>query len=313
MAILRNADILAYLYNLGHFNNPASPTGITLNDLPKLSLASPEVIAAVKSFQAFMLPTFEAIYAREKGHTQPVIDGDVGPLTLQLLQAPRCGHPDYTIEGAHSVAPATGSGSWAAGCNKDHPEVHYITVRFNKSHMPRFLEPVFESEVWPVVQACYADIGLWMERVETRANIEASFEPLSGSTIGLAIVPGGPQSCGNSIWAKFDPGYEPGDIINQWRRLLAHEHGHNQRLQHTVGGIMNPGITSGAFSRTAWRGDPSEGILARYYGGKPVSLGQPEPPPPPPPRGDLWLDGTLRIRRGEEIVETYNVIRQRAA
>jgi hypothetical protein len=105
------------------------------------------------------------------------------------------------------------------------------------------------------------------------------------STIGLAIVPGAPQACGDRVWARFAERYQPSDIVNQWARLVAHELGHNMRLQHTTGGIMNPSILSGPFTTNAWRNDPSYGILARYFGGVPI-LDQPdEPNLPVPPTG----------------------------
>jgi hypothetical protein len=37
------------------------------------------------------------------------------------------------------------------------------------------------------------------------------------------------------------------------------------------------------FTPTAWRGDPSEPILKRSFGGEPVAIGGPKPPPKPDP------------------------------
>ena len=60
---------------------------------------------------------------------------------------------------------------------------------------------------------------------------------------------------------------------------------------------MNPSIISGEFGPTEWRGDPSEPILTRYYGGEPID--QPDPPDPPdppnPPQGNLRYVGDVEV------------------
>lgn len=298
MAVLTTQEIIAELFRLGHFRNPSMPTGVAgISDLSKLTLASEEVKTAVKSYQSFMRPELERIYALRKGHVNVAIDGDVGPLTAELFTLDRCACPDY--QAAEDVEAATGNGSWVHSCDTKRPGVHTIRVFIDKDGIPRsnthatvpmpaFLEPVFESKVWPLVVAAYRDIGVDFVRVNEWKDCQIDFgwriPPGNGSsTIGLAIVPGQPQSCSSRIWARFKESYRPGDVVNQWARLVAHELGHNMRLQHTTGGIMNPSILSGVFTTQAWRGDPSYGILARYFGGLPVEITDPDTPPITPP------------------------------
>lgn len=315
MPALKSQDIIEYLYSLGHFHNPQAMTGIRREDLSKLSLSDPEVTQAVKSFQAFQRLLLDEISANLLGK-RAVIDGEIGPATEALLKMERCGCPDYPVPGskiqAAEVEAATGSGSWAHSC--EITGVHTVKVQVYKSRMPSFLDGVFEERVWPLVDAAYRDIGVIFRRVESSPNIDFSWERLSGSTIGLAIVPGQPMGCSGRIWAKFTPTYQPRDLVNQWARLVAHELGHNMRLQHTNGGIMNPSIVSGPFTTTAWRNDPSFGVLKRYFGGEPVddpNAPEPEPPkpqPPVPPQGDIYLSGTVTVRNGDDSLGDFILV-----
>lgn len=188
------------------------------------------------------------------------------PSTLSiddLFAIPRCGMPDIMPD-------AVGSGSWPAGCHSTWPNNHAVKYQVNKSNMPSFLAPIFE-EAWEMMAKAYADIGMVILRDDNdnRANSLVTFQRGAG-WIGLAIVPQGPR-CSDRIWAKFDTQYKPAALLDQWARLLCHEVGHNMGMGHTQGGIMNPSITSGPFTPTAWRGDPSFPKLQRFFGGEPVN------------------------------------------
>lgn len=322
MAVLTAQKIIERLYHLGHFHNPSAMTEVTEADLPKLQLSDAAVRSAIRSFQEFNIAELERISANVLGRVSPVLDGEVGPATQALLSVERCGCPDYSVGGLQ-VEAATGNGSWVHSCDISRPGVHVVTVGVDKSRMPSFLIPIFESRVWPLVLKAYANIGLIFEREDgnPRANIDFKWERLSGSTIGLAILPGAAMRCGDRIWAKFSPTYQPADVVNQWARLVAHELGHNMRLQHTRGGIMNPSITSGPFTQTAWRGDPSFGVLQRYFGGEPVDLDNtpdtpdlPDIPDDDIPDGPLpeeYVRGTIELVRGGKIVSRYSLIPER--
>jgi hypothetical protein len=291
--------IIRKLWDLGHFHNPAHKTGVTESNLNTLRLTDSVVITAIQSYQEFMAIDFDRLSMKEHSRIG-IADGHVGPATNQLFEVERCGMPDYQ-EGDMAV----GSGSWPANCRMDvWPNTHTFSVQVDKSNMPSFLgakndpDSVFE-QCWIRVRQAYADIGILFIREDTnpRANTLVTWQRGSG-WIGLAIVPSRPQ-CSSRIWAKFDISYKPNDLFNQWCRLLAHEWCHNMGLSHTRGGIMNPSIVSGPFTATAWRGDPSEPALVKFFGGVPVKLGdtpdKPSPDPIPNSPVETFFTGSLKL------------------
>lgn len=283
--MLRNKqqELIRTLFDTGHFENPANPTGILESELYYLTLIDEPVRTAIQSYQNFFADEYTSLSLGTG-----IANGEIDPATIALLELPRCSVPDFT---------PTGSGSWQKDCDSRYPGLHTVTVSVNKSGLPSFLTNSFE-QCWSLATASYNDMGLTVIRKDgSSANIAVSFENLRGSTIGLAIV-GQNQRCSTSIWAKFDPGYNPSDTINQWARLLAHELGHNMGMSHSRGGIMNPSIVSGPFTPTAWRGDPSESILKRYFGGIPNNPTNP-PPVNPDPDDPYWFKGGFTLMKGD--------------
>lgn len=296
------------LYELGHFRNPAHPTGVSESDLVNLSLHDQPVRTAIASYQEFMAADFDRLSAKHHGR-KGIADGEPGPATADLLSVARCGCPDYD-----DAEMATGRGSWDAGCHPDWPANHTFTVQMNKSGMPSYLRDTIEP-AWALVRKAYADMGIVFIREDDnpRANSLTTWTRGRG-WIGLAIVPNNP-GCGDRIWAKFDNRYRPRDLLNQWARLLAHEYGHNMGMRHSRGGIMNPSITSGPFTATAWRGDPSQSILERYFGGEPVDLDDqpdepddPDTPDEPRPPERYWFRGEFDLMDNDENVGTYILV-----
>lgn len=291
-------DLKRFLWDLGHFNNPANPTGVVESKLDLLTLTSKEVRAAVQSYQEFMAVDFDRLSLRIHGR-KGIADGLIWDATEELFAMPRCGEPDYDIQGAN-IESAVGRGSWPAGCFTEYPQNHAIAVHIVKSGMPSFLKPHWDR-VWETVTAAYRDIGMVLVGVDkpTKPGTKLTFQSLRGSTIGLAIVPNRPRCSDDPIWLRLDPSYHPRDVFHQWCRLVAHELCHNMGLSHTRGGIMNPSIVSGPFIETAWRGDPSEPALRRFFGGEPVPPrdhgpdGPGDPDPPKTPSGRLVLRGVL--------------------
>ncbi len=271
-------EIIQLLFDTGHLIHPFGnkPIVVPANML-ELPLTSTIVETAIDSFQEFNVLCLEPLCL--KHHSRPArLRTGIGPATRELFDLPRCGCCDY----GEKVQPATGTGSWKS-CHEI-GDFHAATVKIDESGMPSFLRPVFD-EVWDRVVAAYEALGLRFIRTEDKANIDFSFESWSRGWIGLAIVGQG-ESCRSNIWCKYLSTYKPSNVVREWSTLIMHELGHNASLQHTRGGVMSPSIINGL--KPTWKGDPSESILNRKYGGEPVTPEPPTPPVPPPTPGKRW-------------------------
>jgi hypothetical protein len=233
--------------------------------MASLTTSDQVVRDAIESYQAFHMPVMEPILAAfYPRSTSPSVklDGLLGPATTQLLETARCACPDYDAALAGEQA---GSGNWS-GCHGI-GNFHAAVVRF-RNQPPAFLLSVIDT-VWSRVVDAYAELGLLFQRDDTAdtSNVDISFVQPDGGWIGLAIVGQG-QRCGDQIWAKFDRGYQPANVLSEWTTLIKHELGHNCGLSHSSGGVMNPYIVGGL--PVSWRNDPSWGLLASRFGGQPV-------------------------------------------
>lgn len=264
--------VIERVYDLGGFAHPLNEEGhsIRRQQLGSLRLDSPIVKRALKAVQ---------------GAAGLLQDADPAEKTqYALFRQERCGCPDFGVmnyETGEVVAAATGRGGWSHSCNPDYPGVHVNTVAWDMSGCPSHVRTHFDS-IWENTVKAYAEVGVLLLREDnnSRANHLCSFEPLRGSTIGLAILPQRAMSCSAQVWAKFDPRYQQGAasqrIIHTWTLLVIHELGHNHLLDHTRGGIMNPSLTES--TKASWVGDPSERQLDSQYGGDPVDIPGDEPP-----------------------------------
>lgn len=269
--ICSDNEIITTLSNTGHLRHPFGHPQDVPRDVFELPLTHQIIEKGLASYQDFMAVCLDPLcmhhHGRPAQHT-----GVIGPATRDLLAQPRCGCCDY----GEDVAAATGTGSWS-GCH-DVGDFHAATVYVDESGMPGFLRPLFQN-VWDNVVASYAALGLQFTRVDDyeSGNIAMSFVRRAPGWIGLAVV-GSDQSCGSQIWCRYLSTYKPSDVVTEWTTLVKHEFGHNAGLHHTRGGVMNPGIINGL--PVSWKGDPSEAVLNKKYGGKPIA---PEPPDPPTP------------------------------
>ena len=277
---MNNQEIVEFLRWTGHLEYPHGKEQGVPSSNPNKVIESSQGLNSVASYQAFEAEQIDRLCLRE--HSRPArFDGEIGPATIRAMQAPRCGCQDY----GPKVQPATGSGSWK-GCH-DIGDFHSAKVRVDKSGMPAFLAPFF-GDVWSRMEAAYMDIGLkFYQSGSNSGNIDFSFVSSSRGWIGLAVV-GQQESCNSNIWCKFLARYQPANVLNEWTTLIMHELGHNAGLHHSRGGVMNPSIVQGL--APTWRGDPSESILVRYYGGVPIE--------PPPTEKEYWTMQGLKSNLG---------------
>lgn len=280
---MKDSAIIDLLKRTGHLEYPFGKAQFIQDASEKLSLTDRPIERAIASYQDFMSQHLDTLCMEH--HGRPLRDiGEFGPATQQLMEQPRCGCCDY----GDDVQPAVGKGSWKR-CH-DIGEFHAATVRVDKSGMPSFLKSDFET-VWERCAAAYAELGLrWIRTDDTDANITFSFVSRSSGWIGLAVV-GRTQSCGSEIWCKYLAKYHPGNVVREWTTLVMHELGHNAGLQHTRGGVMSPSIINGLAA--SWKGDPSESVLNRYYGGEPIPGG--------PDIGEFWVRQCFTSNRGREV------------
>lgn len=299
---MTDQELIETLWRYGHFVNPDYANGpsraVAEADLPNLTLNDAAVQEAVRSYQHFQRPVFDELAIAHHGR-RGIADGEVGDATRELLEIPRCGQPDFVL-----TEEAIGSGRWGQCKLDQYPNNNAITIAWDTSRMPSFVQPVFD-QVWHNVFTAYAELGLALVREDGngQANIRCRFtDPqresgnLRGNWIGLAIVAWNGIRCSDSNWALFDEGYQPRNVVNEWTTLVKHEIGHGCGLQHSSGGVMNPSIVNGL--PVSWRGDPSWSTLARWYGGEPIE-NQPQPPPPVPPTGNGYIPDLEIIYQGK--------------
>lgn len=298
------------LFDLGHFNNPnhKNSWNITINDLPKLTINDRVVKDATASFQDMMIYDFESLSYKFHGR-RASCDGDFCAATIDLFEVRRCGHPDYHPQPANNgFVGKVGSGSFPEPCQKGGIKVH-----INKSRMPSNLVARW-VEIQNMVFNAYHNIGANLVEVldPSEAHIRVWWEGLAGSTIGMAEF--NSQSCNVNDWVfcKLDPNYT--DLMFE---LFAHELGHNNNLNHTRGGMMNPSIIP--VNPKSWNpNDPSYSTLVRYYGGEPIG-----PTPtvvtvslinPPVNITNIEVDFKLyelRTKKNNELIDKYNLLSNR--
>ena len=266
MAIKTVKQIVELLHQTGHLEYPFGKQQTIGKSVDRLKLNDPEVERAVASYQDFFSEPLEVLAIQHHGRAASH-DGRIGPATKAILNCLRCEHPDYGPQ----VAAAQGTGGWK-GCHGV-GNFHAATMYIDESGMPSFLRPVFD-EVLKNTFASYAELGLRITRTTNKngANLTSSFVSRSSGWIGLALI--GPGRCESTLWQRYLATYRPSNVVREWTTLWKHETGHNVGLQHSRGGVMNPGILQGL--PISWKGDPHWSTLARMYGGQPVPGSGPE-------------------------------------
>lgn len=283
------------LYQLGYLWH------VDPSDLLKLSPADDIIKKAVLSIQAKYPNQFHMLMGQKYPKISPYSyeqTGQLGPAAEALITGERfCPLPDIlppkgTIvdralisdpdlyKAIDSMGKSQGSGAWPYGC-WDGFNMHRLLVNVDTSNATQYWKnrlPALQKEC----RINYSWTGLRIDFVTNtaRADVKLSFKRGNG-WIGLAEFPDG--TCSDEVFCYLDPTYQPGDdryALN----LLQHELGHNNKLGHTNGGIMNPYINN---SNPDWRQDISWNTLKRYYGGQgspDILSDDPKPPEVPPPQ-----------------------------
>lgn len=316
---LSSSYIIHHLFLTGHFWSSSSE--VSYKDLSKLSLSSPEVEAAARSFSRMDAHAYTEFVLEDHARL-PHFDGIVGPSLRKLIAEPRCWVPDFEPPGEDSIPEladfdleqimmsqlpaeqATGEGNWR-GCHGI-GNYHCAVVSVDRSGIGKELSSVFK-QVLTNVQQAFDQIGLRFifvdqetsqdivtgqthDHAKDQSNISFTFVSRSSGWLGLAVV-GKNQRCHSSIWCKYLSTYRPSNMVREWTTLLKHELGHNCGFSHTTGGVMNPSIVKGL--PTEWSdNDPSYGKLVRKFGGEPIGDNK-----PPAPRPDSIEDRLARLER----------------
>jgi hypothetical protein len=255
---MSNFTKIKRLYELGHFFNPKYPNAhnVKLIDIVKLTFQDQIVKDALASFQWIMS-------GPEKEH------GELGPLTVNLFDIPRCGLPDYHDP---SLLGKVGTGSWPEPCQKAG-----VTYSVDKSGMPSRFKDTWDTQVLKPVVDTYGKVGLKLipfTGTTGKANIRTSFTFLPGSTIGYSEY--NSEGCSDSVFSHLDTSYAPNEATEA--DLVCHEWGHCMNLNHTRGGIMNPSLSNQDTFEGWTPSDPSWSTLVKYFGGEPI-----DPTPGPGP------------------------------
>lgn len=314
---LSTADISKVLidaYQTGHAWNPAYPNlrNIDMAAVLKMDGSERDAKDMIASRQASDINA-AVLVAAFHGHRQIRFDGDIGPATIALVDVARCPMPDhppppnasfdYGNEDLNAAVRSQqefaeyvgGTGSWPKGCDPDFPNIHSVVTFFDDRNASASQKSVL-TEALKFTEACEAEFGQHLRHVrppETYAKPQHAiqFQPIPGSVIGYNYFPT-PNTCNQTVQGRIDSTFGASAIT--LANLLTHEYkGHGDGLQHTRGGIMNPSIIT--INPLSWKGDPSESIKRRYFGGLPIPSDNPPPPPPPPtPGADVvvsrWTD-----------------------
>lgn len=301
--LIDEQKLLTHLYQIGHFWNPSKPDLLNVqpSDIPNLTLTHPIAKQAIASWQSFD-GNFDTLafvtYLRGI-----IADGDVGPVTASMLEAPRCPLPDYAPPPGASfdygddalnsavqrMQAATGSGSWPVGCHGT-TGIHEVKVSYDTSKMS-----ASQREWMPAAFAHNAEqvaaMGLKVIQVDPSevSNVDIYGRSFGGSTIGMAEFNG--ESCRSNCFCTVSPGYDPN--YRMFLILLMHEFGHTMNFDHSSRYIMNPSIMD---VPEYWVQRDSTGKITyqdvryakgkQFFGGEPLTPPAPPPDPVPPAPGD---------------------------
>jgi hypothetical protein len=315
-------DLLIEAFRTGHAWNPALPN-LHNADEGRIKLMNgtekdaKDLLRSRQSYDINFDTLMSAIYIRFPPDPDKLGlygQGDDGPALQQLVDLPRCPLPDFApppnasfhyddpdlqkaVESMQAAAASPPiSGPYWRGCDSQRPDVHSLVIGINTKEAPsNFLAN--QDKILAARRAMAAEIGVAVRFVINPQSMEGLqqlqvFKYIAGGVIGYNYFPQS-NSCGRISSGSLDTSYDPSDY-RLHANLGTHEsEGHGFGFNHTRGGVMNPSIL--LVWPLSWKNDPSWNTAKSYYGGVPITGGEPPPPPPPPPPGLIPKVSDLQI------------------
>lgn len=300
------SEIIRRLYSLGHFHNPAHPSGVEESELNQLHLHDSVVRAAIASYQEYMSVDFDRLSIAEHKRLG-IADGEVGPATKALLEEPRCGFPDYPYP--EGIMAAKMEANWPETCRRN------LKFSRNFQSLPNLSEEDTDkiyhgmSNNWTYALSD-VDITSLAVGERTDAHIYAGLKALGGSTLAWSYL--AQDRCDVQLEQAYN-------TQTRWSMALAvtvatHEVGHAIGLPHNRDStaLMYPSINQSSQARLGYPG-PTDLAQAKSLGyilsgsepPKPGDLYRPRPhtpiPPVPPtdPTDPYWFSGDFELMQGE--------------
>lgn len=295
------ADVASWLYQFGHGWNTKYQNLLNLDAgrVGKMQGDEKDAKQLIMSFQEMDINVPLLHQLTHHGEVF-VADGELDPITLQVMSFPRCAMPDHAPppnasfsfehtdleaavasyqlfedakahgELAGTSFGATGSGSWPVGCDPEWPDNHstvveVITRGASSEQRQKFVDGL------PQIAAAEAEIGqhvrFVVDKPISNPQHRVTFGPLPGNTIGYAYFPT-PGQCRQIVKAVIDSTFNASIIA--LLNLGGHEFkGHSDGLPHTRGGIMNPSLV--IVNPFSWIRDTSFSRKKAYFGGVAIS------------------------------------------
>jgi len=242
------------------------------------------------------------------------VDGIMGPVTIHAAHEPRCGCPDY-----RNPNEAVAEGNWRPECRG--------SLSWALKDGGFSLPGLTQEQVTQAFELAYEYHHRAIEGVKfvrddslgTRANTFSRPARLGGSTLARhTLPPSTGTACSFSGWGEYS-------TDKQWQIaylicVIIHEEGHGLGCDHvkqSSGGVMTPGINSGAVERVRqWIADKAtagafntadwQELTSKGYTQRTTPPDDPDPPVPPTPVGKIALQGrvtAVSVETGEELGE----------